>query len=881
MTRLEPGMVLGQYRVGELLGAGGMGEVYRAHDSTLGRDVAIKVLRADLAADGERLARLGREARVLASLSHPNVAAIFGVIEAPGAEGAPRGPVRALVLELVEGPTLAERLAAGPLSLTLALTTARQIADALEAAHAKGIVHRDLKPANIKITPEGLVKVLDLGLAKAVGAESGAGSTTLEDATRSGIILGTFAYMSPEQARGLAVDKRTDIWSFGCVLYEMLTGRTPFHGGTPTDLLAKIVERDPDWNDLPTSVPPSIRTLLRRCLAKDASERLHDIADARIEIADALARPVAATAPPRRPASAARALSWTALAAAIVIGLTWAAPFVRGRSAAVEPMEFRVDLADNAGYGIATAPDGRHIAFAVCCGGPQLWVYSLASGEAHAIPGTDGAKSPFWSPDSATIGFVSDTGVRTVDLRGGPPATISQVKVAGGGTWNRDGVILVSNGTSLLRVPSSGGAPLPLRMDTPQNAVITHPVFLSDNRHFIYHLQSREGGAIRLGSLDGPETRLLAESELPGIVADSSLLFVRGTALVKQRLNSTTFALEGPVSLVVPNAAPGFLGTFGERPQFSASTTGVLAVVKTRGGTAGELTWFDRVGRPAGTLAQSETSEYVNPAISPQGDRVAVNRMDPETGNWDVWIVDVGRKVASRLTSDAARDADAVWSPDGRQVAFESNRGGHFGVYRKAVDGASPEEPVWMFDGVVYDLIPTDWSPDGSIFFNVSTQSHPNWTLWKVNAAGNAPPVPVAADMYNPYDGRVSADGRWVAYSSFETGTAEIYVERLMPPAERHQVTTGGGTHPRWVSEGRELVYWPHPHPGLASVALDLTQPRLHLPPSHTLLSTSIPALIDSRTHYDVTRDGQRLLVRQAAGTQRPAMTVIVNWPRK
>jgi serine/threonine protein kinase/Tol biopolymer transport system component len=883
--RLAPGSSVGPYRIERLLGVGGMGEVYRARDTTLDRDVAIKILPRHFTADPERLARFEREARLLATLNHPHIAAIYGVVDAEG--------VRGLILEMVEGPTLADRLATGPLPLGEALRVAHQIAEALEAAHEKGVVHRDLKPANIKITPEGVVKVLDFGLAKAVGAD--AAGPDVHDlpavtaaGTRHGVILGTAAYMSPEQARGRPVDKRADIWAFGCVLYEMLTGGNAFDAGTASEAMAKILEREPDWDALPAHAPAAIRRLVQRCLKKDPSDRLHDIADARLEIADALSGPEPLERLVHPPSKASR-WPWIVVAtaaAAIVAAALLVSDVLTRPSTSTGLLEFPINLVDTAGLGVAVSPNGRQVAFATFTrGGPWMRLHSLDTGVTRAMPGTDGAVGPFWSPDGSAIGFFADGKVKRIDVADGSTAVICDVNGQFGGTWNADGVILFSTSSTLFRVSSAGGTPVPVEIvdDASPQPIRTFPQFLPDGRHFIYHAAGRHGGEVRLASLDLRETRQLVESDYPAAyAAPSYLLFLRGTALVAQPFNPRTLALEGRTSVIASDVAPGMLlGPLGRLAQFSASATGVLAVMKTRGGIATQLRWFDRAGMGSSSIEQPTGVEYLNPAISPDGGRVAVNRMDPVTGNWDVWVVDLARNVSSRLTSDPAQDGDPVWSGDGKEIVFGSNRGGHFGLYRKAVDGSRPEELLATIDDRVTSLTPTDWSPDGRfVVFSLMTATVPHNTTWVLSLAGDRRPFPVLPSGFESHGARFSPDGQWIAYTSRETGDYEVDVQRFMAEGDKKQVSRGGGSHPRWTSDGRELVYWALSG-GVASVDLGVSGTSLRVGVPKTLISTPILNLIDGRTHYDVTRDGRRFLLRQPAGPQRPAITVMVNWTEK
>jgi serine/threonine protein kinase len=586
------GRQVGAYQIVSHLGTGGMGEVYRARDTKLGRDVAFKVLPASFASDPDRLARFEREARLLAALNHPHIGAIYGVEDAAN--------IRGLVLELVEGPTLADRLQQGPVPLSEALRMAQQIADALDAAHEKGIIHRDLKPANVKIAPEGTVKVLDFGLAKAAAADGSTpdlsqSPTVTVGGTRDGIILGSAAYMSPEQARGKPVDKRTDIWAFGCVVYEMLTGRPAFAGETVTDTLAAIVEREPDWRALPSPTPVGVRRLLRRCLEKDRQERLHDIADARLEIKEALTAPDT-TANSRAVPLWRRTLPG-AVALVLLVGLGLLS-FIHFRETPppLTPPEMRLEIvtptsADPISF--ALSPDGRQLVFVASGDGPsRLWLRPLAATAAQPLAGTEGAAYPFWSPDSQSIGFFGDGKLKRVDIGGGPPQTLADAS-ARGGTWNADGVILFAqtiNGP-LFRIPASGGEAVAVTRQGQHR----FPQFLPDGRQFLFYaLGTPDTSGIYLGSLDSGQTKRLTVADTAGVYAPSGwLVWVRGSTLVAQHLDLERRALAGdPVTVAAP---VGFEDTI-NAGAFSVSAAGLMAY-RPAGPSRRQLRWFDRTGK--------------------------------------------------------------------------------------------------------------------------------------------------------------------------------------------------------------------------------------------------------------------------------------------
>ena len=868
LPQLSPGTMFGPYRVDALIGAGGMGQVYRATDTRLHRTVALKVLAPDLSQDPEFGARFEREARVLASLNHPNIAAIYGLEQ--------DGGVQALALEMVEGPTLADRLVTRPLPASEALTIARQIALALEAAHHRGIVHRDLKPANIKITPAGIVKVLDFGIARVV---EGDGTAATSVGTHTGMILGTPAYMSPEQARGLAVDKRTDIWAFGCVLYEMLTGRGAFSGDTASDSLAKVIEREPDWDVLSARVPEPIRRLIKRCLQKDPARRLHDIADARIEIDELVAAPASDVVPASRTPRRGRSWLWIAAAAVLVVAVSTAWWFLRRASStahgAVE--EFGLWFPENQipSVGVAVSPDGQSIAAGVFGAGAQIYLRTRDSVEPRPVPGTENGGSPFWSPNSERLGFYTFTGSELRTIRPGDSSSALVCRTPQGflgGTWSSDGVIVFAAEGKLFRAPAAGGAPVALEVSG-QFGEPARPQFLPDQRHFLFYASKADSGAVIVGSIDSSEVTRIADADAPAqFIAPDRLLFVRGTSLIAQPFDPERRTLEGQAVTVATKVTAGLVGT---QPHFSASPD-VLAFTTPRGGGVGRLRWVDRTGRVVGEIAPPPEGEYLNPSISPDGRFVAVNYQDVQTGNWDIWMIDVARGVPSRLTTDSASDSDAVWSPDNNEIVFVSNRGGTFGLYRKAVTGSTEERLVKQFAN---RLIPNDLSHDYLLFSQFNRLAGGQLSVWVLPTSGSAEPVRLMSERFTPYAPRLSPDGRWVAYNSYETGLQEINVARFLTPGHIQQISHGGGVHARWTNRG-ELVYWAVPA-GVDAVAFTSEGDTFRVGARRTLVQTPILSAIDGRPHYDITRDGTRLLVRQSAGPQGPGIRVILNWQSK
>jgi eukaryotic-like serine/threonine-protein kinase len=681
---------LGAYEIHSALGAGGMGEVYRAMDTKLGRAVALKILPDAFATDPDRVARFQREAKTLALLNHPNIGGIYGLEDASGAT--------ALVLELVEGPTLADRIAQGSLPADEALPIAQQIAGALEAAHEQGIIHRDLKPANIKLRPDGTVKVLDFGLAKAAVSDSSASSTdysptiTTPAATRLGVIMGTAAYMSPEQARGKPLDKRSDIWAFGCVLYEMLTARRPFVGEDVTDVMAAILAREPDLTALPATTPPVIRRLLQRCLQKDRSERLRDIGDARIEIRDALARAdpqdvVTHVSPTER-----HGRSWVA-----VLAVTGAVAVIAAAAAAwlfrpppAPAAEVRLEITTpptTVPTSIAISPAGRTVAFvATSDAQSRLWVRALDSATARPLNGTGGAMHPFWSPDSRSIGFFADNKLKRVEVDGGAVRVLANVYRGTGGAWSRDGVILFSSlGDPISRVSANGGEAVELKGLVQQGSDFL-PAFLPDGRRFVYFVRGTpEVRGVYVGQLEGTsrDSRLL-DSDGSAVYGAGHLFFIRQRTVFAQRFDPARLELSGDPVAVAQN--PG--GPAGAT--VSVSDAGSIAYRTASAPVRRQFVWFDRSGKAIGDVGS--TGVMSNPSLSADDQRVIGYRGNPVDGNVDIWMLDTRRGAFSRVTSDVSDDVAPVWGPDGDHIVFSSNRKGSHDLYRKSAVAGGNEE---------------------------------------------------------------------------------------------------------------------------------------------------------------------------------------------
>jgi serine/threonine protein kinase len=886
---LAAGTKLGSYEVVAQIGAGGMGEVYQAHDTKLGRDVAIKVLPEAFAHDPERLSRFQREAKMLASLNHPNIATIHGLEQSGGTSY--------LVMELVSGETLQDRVKASPLGIEEALKIAVQIAEALEAAHEKGIIHRDLKPANVKVTPEGKVKVLDFGLAKAFEGDATnddmSNSPTLSRAaTMQGVILGTAAYMSPEQARGKAVDKRTDIWAFGCVLYELLTGKQAFPGEDVTDILAGVVRAEPDWKRLPETTPQSIRLLLRRCLRKDRRQRLQDASGVRIEIEDALSG-VSASEP--APATVRHQLPFVWIALCGVLLLTLAVvSFVHFREAPAEQPSTRFQVPPPEQSVISMfklSPDGRYVAIAALSEGRyRLWIRPLDSLQWQVLQGTEDASYPFWSPDSAYIGFFAQGKLRKIAVTGGPPQTLCDAPGGRGGTWGATGVVLFAPTLTggLYKVPAAGGVPEPATKLTTTGSSDSHryPEFLPSGRNFLYLQQTDQKGAegIFAGSLDGAKPiRLLPDQSnaiyVPPTAPRTSgyLLFRREGTLMAQPFDPDRLQLDGEMFPVAEQV--GVSGNVG-MGAFSVSENGALAY--RTGGAIGnrEFVWMDRAGKRLDTVTSPAVGR--SGALSRDEKRLAFSINDEAGDLGNLWLQDLERKVISRFTFEPGASVTPVWSPDGTRIAFSiRDAGTQWGIYQKAVTGTGKAE--LLSHGAV-NAFTWDWSPDGMFILYSDYQEKTKYDLWMLPLEGDHKPIPYLQTPFSEVHGQYSPDGRWMAYASDESGQFEVYVQTIPTSGAKWQISAAGGDFPRWRRDGKELYYiaadqklmeMPVKTGSGSSGAFEpgVPQPLFRIEPGSTFVGS--PFL------YQPAANGQRFLVNVQAGgegTQAPPITVVLNW---
>ncbi|MGI8785568.1 MAG: protein kinase domain-containing protein [Acidobacteriota bacterium] len=893
---LAVGKRLCSYQIEAPLGAGGMGEVYRARDTKLGRDVAIKVLPEAFTVNPERLARFEREARLLASLNHSNIGSIYGLEESDGQ--------LFLVLELIDGQTLADwigtaaprRKAASAGSVwseseevQQALTICRQIAEALEAAHERGVIHRDLKPANVKITPDGKVKVLDFGLAKTFVSEEAspdlsASPTVALHSLGEGVILGTAAYMSPEQARGKSLDKRTDIWAFGCVLYETLSGRKPFAGETISDTLAALLREDPDWRALPPETPAKIRDLLRRCLQKDPRQRLHDIADARIEIDEALATfslPAPEAAPARMPAARSNpAIPWL-ICLLLTIIAAWAVwnnlrePRQAARRTAWVTLTLppKTTVALGRGSAVAVSPDGLHVVYSASSGGrTQLYSRSLDRLESTPLGGTDGASNPFFSPDGQWIGFFAGGKLMKVSILGARPVTICDAPVPRGEAWGPDNMIVFSPTgiAGLSRVSSDGGTPQPLT--TLNEGELSHrwPQFLPGGKAVLFTIWNDtgfDGGSIAVHILETGERRLLLRggsfaryvptmSEPEGL---GHLVYARAEGLLAAPFDLKQLKLTGPAVSVIE----GLMTNLSGGAHFSLSSEGLLGYLP---GVIGEadrtVLWVDRKG-DVQTLAQIRgMSRFYR--LSPDGRRLARN--NTEGPHRDVWIYEIDRGISNRLTF-GGDNIVPLWTPDGKRVTFSSGLPTK-NLFWKSADGSGSEERLTTSVNTQYA---GSWSPDGKTLVYTENDPSTGSDIWILPIEGERKPRPFLRTQFSEGNAALSPDGRWLAYQSNEAGRFDIYVQPFPGGGRKVQVSSDGGTAPLWPRGGGEIFY--RSDDKMMAVAVTL-QPDFRAEKPRVLFEARLDGALD------VSADGRRFVAlkpieQESAPTQ---LNLVMNW---
>jgi serine/threonine protein kinase len=877
---LLPGTKLGRYEIRSKIGEGGMGEVYRAFDPKINREVAIKILPAGMSSDKNRLARFEQEAQAAGGLNHPNILAVYDVDshnEAPY-----------VVSELLAGEVLRDRLYGGPLSARKAVDYGMQIARGLAAAHEKGIIHRDIKPENIFITADDRVKLLDFGLAKLIGSDDAHQSQTdiltKKLLTNPGVVMGTVGYMSPEQVQGLPVDHRSDIFAFGAVLYEMLAGRATFEGDSAVEKMNAILKHDPaNFSETDVSVSPPLERLVLRCLEKKPSDRFQSIGD--VGFALEAFTEISGT----RQAKASAAMPWfrnrdrlawaVAAVLAVILAITLIARgYFRTSPALSSPSVYftvvppeRTEFIKNGDvdFSIAVSPDGLRLALVVVSQGrTQLWIRSLNAVAAQPLVGTENGNNPFWSPDSRFIGFFADGKLKKIDINGGPPQVICNAPSLSGGTWNAEGVILFSKaGEGIYRVAATGSDPIQVsKTDTIRDLYQVWPHFLPDGHHFLFLAgrDEKDASKICVGSLDGGQPQPLLTASSRAIYASPGyLLYVRDAILLAQPFDYTSLQLTG-------NAVPIAEGMDYFKPtgdaDFSVSDNGVLAF-KTRA-ILSRLVWFNRQGEEVGSVGTPRNYAWLR--LSGDDRKVAVHIIDPPSGMSNLWIIEFERGTAKRVTLEDEQEIHPLWSRDGRQLVFSIDKRGPPHLFRKTLDDARDPEELMGVTGSPQR--PFGWSADGQelLFADSGPATGPD--LWILPMNGERKPHPFLQTRFNEGEASVSRDGKWVAYYSNESGRDEVYVSPFQNSDERWQISNSGGRAPRWRGDGKELFY----------VAADGNLMAVPIKSGASIEAGSPMKLFkitsDPPDRYDVTYDGQRFLVNTKGETSGVSVTLTTNW---
>ena len=900
---LSTGTRLGPYEILSPLGAGGMGEVYRARDTRLERTVAIKVLSATLNANPELKQRFEREAKAISALQHPHICVLHDVGHQDGTDF--------LVMEYLEGETLSERLKRGPLPMEQFWKVAIEVADALDKAHRAGIVHRDLKPGNIMLTKTG-AKLLDFGLAKAAGAAgsrvaAAAGGSPAQSIfsaamtrsspdsplTSAGSIVGTVQYMAPEQIEGKEADARGDIFSFGLVLYEMLTGARAFEGKTQASVVAAILALEPKpLRSLNPDLSSALERTVQHCLEKDPAERFQNAHDLKLQMQLISEMPVAGPEAAAPLAASRRWLPWAAAAVLAVTSIIFTVAYIRMLEAPqtsvhayiLPPAKSEFNLLANWSGGVAISQDGRQIAFVAKNpdnSEEMLWVRSLDSTTARPMPGTENAGFPFWSYDGHYVGFFAGGKLEKISAEGGPPQTICDAKDGRGGAWNHDDVILFTPTPSdgLFRVPAAGGTPTPVTELDTKGGETSHrwPVFLPDGKHYLFWIQGAkvaEDGGIYVGSLDSKERRLLVPTESSGAYAEPGyLLFVRDGALLAQKLNLGKLQLEGDAR---PVAAHVGVNTTVFRTIVSVSTTGTLLYLEGSASVGNRLVWYGLDGKPGPNVVPEE-AQYRNPRFSPDGRHLAASVVT--SNSQDIWVFDLQRQTKSRLTFAQGRSFHPTWSPDGRWIYYSTSRSGRIYICRRRSDGTGNEETVLDAKGVRV-AIPNSISTDGQYLAYeqiVDSEKSPrNYDLYVLPLFGDHKPIPQMLSPFLKAWPEFSPDGKWLAYASEETGRLEIYVMPFPGPGGKYQVSTGGGNNPKWSSDGRKL-FFSNDIGGVLAADVRESGAALQLGTPQQVLKA--PMVGGPDVPFAVSPDGKRLLINQSGNdTPQLPLALVTNW---
>ena len=874
--KLAAGTRIGPYEIQSSLGAGGMGEVYKAADTELDRVVAIKVLPDQFVSNAERVARFERECTALASVNHPNVAQVYGIARTDDGR-------RALVMEFVDGDDLAVRIGRGRLTLDETLHVAHQIAAALEAAHVVGIVHRDLKPANIKVRSDDVVKVLDFGLARIADtaeafSDVAHSPTITARLTEPGVVFGTASYMSPEQARGLSVDRRSDMWSFGCLLFEMLSGYRAFTGTTVAETMAAVLHATPDWTLLPDTTPVSLRRLVRRCLVRERSQRLDSASVARLEIEAASSSPV------DEPVDTHRRRSWPLVFAAAAVAMAIGAGAVWFLRPSPGIRELRLDVATPAradAYSFALSPDGERIAFvAGSASGPlQLWLRTFAESAATPLPDTEGALNPFWSPDARSLGFFAEGKLKRISVAGGAAVTLADAPAGRSGSWSVNGDILFTKSASgpIYLVSAAGSAVRTVTSLAPGDGSHVSPNWHPDGRRFLFHLQIGDPAkrGLYLATIDSPDrARLLTSDGAAEFRGPNEIMYVREGTLYAQRFADGSNTVTG-VPAAVASPVPSAVG----RSAFSISRAGPVAYRAGRT-TGSQLRWFGRNGEDAGAFAAPDAEGLNGPVLAPSGQRVAVFRRAGD--NIDVWIVNRAGGALTRLTTNAAQDLFPVWTPDEDSILFRSSRRGTFDLYRARLDGEGSDALVLGAAALnVQQISPGNISRDGRwLLLHTTPPQGDSRDVWVHRLDESVEPrrlVATAADETSP---RFSPDGRWFMYQTNESGHFEIAVRGFPSGQRESQVSAGGGVHGRWSPNGRELFYVA-PNGKLMAVQVSTAGPVFRTSPPVEVFAPRFaesPALNPFNPQYDVAADGRFLINVAVDDLASVPITLLLNW---